>query len=56
MRSALVALLAALAFAPAAQADTTSTDSPRDRSLPPSQDFSHVSSSFDPATGAWSVA
>jgi hypothetical protein len=56
MRSVVVALLAALAFAPAAQADTTSTDSPRDPGLPPSQDFSHVSSTFDPATGTWSVA
>jgi hypothetical protein len=56
MRSALVALLGALVLAPAAHADTTSTDSPRDPNLPPSQDFSHVSSSFEPASGTWSVA
>jgi hypothetical protein len=56
MRSALVAVLAVLVLAPAALADTTSTDSPRDPSRPPSQDFSHVSSTIDPATGTWSVA
>ena len=56
VRSALVAVLAVLALAPAALADTTSTDSPRDPGLPPSQDFKHVSSTFDPATGTWSVA
>jgi hypothetical protein len=56
MRPALVAVLALLVLAPAAGADTTSTDSPRDPSLPPSQDFSHVSSTIDPVTGTWSVA
>jgi hypothetical protein len=56
MRSALIAVLAVLVLAPAALAETTSTDSPRDPSLPPSQDFSHVSSTIDPATGTWSVA
>jgi hypothetical protein len=56
MRSALVAVVAVLVLAPAALADTTQTDSPRDPNRPPSQDFSHVSSTIDPATGTWSVA
>jgi hypothetical protein len=56
MRSALVAVLAVLVLAPAALADTTSTDSPRDPSVAPSQDFSHVSTTIDPAAGTWSVA
>jgi hypothetical protein len=56
MRPVLVAVLAVLVLAPAALADTTSTDSPRDPSLPASQDFSHVSTTIDPATGTWSVA
>ena len=43
-------------FAPAARAGTTSTDSARDPSVPPSQDFSHVESTIDPDTGTWSVA
>jgi hypothetical protein len=56
MRSALIAVLAVLVLAPAARADTTSADSPRDPGLPASQDFSHVSTTIDPATGTWSVA
>jgi hypothetical protein len=52
----LLALLAVLVLAPSAQAATAETDSPRDPSLPPSQDFSHVASTFDPAAGSWSVA
>lgn len=55
-KSLFVALVAVLALAPAALADTVSTDSARDLSLPASQDFSHVSSTVDPATGTWSVA
>jgi hypothetical protein len=54
--SLVVALVALLVLAPAASADTTSTDSARDAGLPPSQDFSHVSSTLDPVTGTWSVA
>jgi hypothetical protein len=53
--SAVVALVAVLVLAPAAQAETTSTDSPRDDNLPPSQDFSHISSTLDPDTGTWTV-
>jgi hypothetical protein len=49
----LVPLVATLAVA---QALTASTDSARDPGLPASQDFSHVASTFDPATGTWSVA
>jgi hypothetical protein len=53
----VLALVAALALAPAAAlGQTVSTDSARDPNLPPSQDFSHVSSTIDPATGTWSVA
>jgi hypothetical protein len=56
VRAALVAVLGVLVLVPDALADTTSTDSPRDPTRPPSQDFSHVSSTIDPATGTWSVA
>ena len=56
MRSALVAVVVVVVLAPAALADTTSSDSPRDPQLPPSQDFSHVSTTILPATGTWSVA
>jgi hypothetical protein len=52
----MIVLFAALVLAPAARAATTSTDSPRDPSLPPSQDFSHIDATIDPATGTWSVA
>jgi hypothetical protein len=52
----LVVVFALLVLAPAARAATTSTDSARDPALPPSQDFSHIESTIDPATGTWSVA
>src|SRR5690348_6036367 len=53
---ALVAVVAALALAPVAHGAGVSTESARDPSLPPSQDFSHVESTIDPSTGTWSVA
>ncbi|WP_028066969.1 hypothetical protein [Solirubrobacter soli] len=56
MRSILLALIATLALAPAAIAETTSTDSPRDATLPASQDFSQITSTIDPVTGTWTVA
>src|SRR3954469_5314034 len=56
LRAVVVALALMLAVAPAALAETTSTDSARDPSLPPSQDFSHISSTLDPDTGTWTVA
>jgi hypothetical protein len=56
MRSALLAVLAMLLLAPAARAETAATDDPREAALPASQDFSHVSTTFDPASGTWSVA
>jgi hypothetical protein len=56
LRSAVVALVATLALAPSAIAETTSTDSARDATLPASQDFSHIASTIDPATGTWTVA
>src|SRR5262245_48772374 len=55
LRWVLAAVLAALVLAPAAHAGTTETDSPRNPDLPPSQDFSHVSSTLDPDSGTWSV-
>ncbi|HEY6887741.1 MAG TPA: hypothetical protein VI300_08180 [Solirubrobacter sp.] len=57
LRPLLVVLFAVLVLAPGqARAATVSTDSPRDASLPPSQDFSHIESTVDPVTGTWSVA
>ena len=52
----MVVLVALLVLVPTARAATTSTDSPRDPTLPPSQDFSHIDATIDPATGTWSVA
>jgi hypothetical protein len=53
MRTALVAVLAVLVLAPAALADTTSTDSPRDPTLPPS---GMLGVCWNPAICAWKSA
>jgi hypothetical protein len=56
MRSVVLAVLASLALAPAALADTATSDSPRDPGLPASQDLSNVTSTIDPAAGTWTIA
>src|SRR5690349_1854088 len=55
MRPLVAIVLAALVLAPAAHAGTTSTDSARDPSISPSQDFRHIESTLDPDTGTWTV-
>jgi hypothetical protein len=46
----------AVLLAAVAAASVAGTDSPRNPDRPPSQDFSHVDTTFDPVAGTWSVA